>query len=101
MEAVVTPKRVMTVDMEATYTSATETTSPPETIAEARLLEMTGVAMEMETPGAAEVGSSSAGVRGKMIFMEDDGSGSNIDPEEVQTFEERFTREEVRTEGST
>lgn len=35
------------------------------------------------------------------MVVDDDESGFDIDLEEVQTFDEGFTRVEVRTEGST
>lgn len=49
----------------------------------------------------AGVGSLSADGRDKTILVDgDNGSGSNVDPEEVQAFKERFTRVEIRMEGT-
>ncbi|XP_070025273.1 peroxisomal and mitochondrial division factor 2-like [Nicotiana sylvestris] len=83
------------MDVEAACPSVTRTAPPPEVIAETRPLEMAKAAAERETPGVAEFGSSSAGGRGKTVAVEDDGSGFDINPQEVRTFEERFTRVEL------
>nr|XP_009761257.1 PREDICTED: uncharacterized protein LOC104213453 [Nicotiana sylvestris] len=101
VEASATPKRAITVDVEAACPSAVGTAPPLDVVAEDRPLEIMEVAMERDIPGAAKAGSSSAGGRRKMVIVEDDGSGSDIDPEDVRAFEERFTRVEVRTERST
>lgn len=101
VETMVIPEHTMTVDMEASCTSATGTAPPPEIVTEARSLETTEAAAEIEILGAAEIGLSSAGGRGKMVNMEHDGYGFDIDTEEVQTFEEIFIRVEVRIEGPT
>ena len=48
---------------------------------------------------SVEGGASSAVRGGGVAYAEDDGSGSDVDPEDVRAFLERHTHVEVRMDG--
>lgn len=81
--------------------SVAKTVLPPEVTEEGRSSETAEVAMEDGRSEAAKFVSSSTNRKGMTVVVDDDGSSSNIDPEEVRTFNEGFTRVEVITKGST
>lgn len=98
---VATPESDVVLGVESARFLVAETVLPPEVAVEGIPSEAAEVAMEERAVKGREVISSSTEGKRKIVVVDDDGSGSDIDPEEVQTFDEGFIWVEVRIERST